>query len=122
MIRKILQFALIIGVLILVGCNKAQESNKDKILGKWVSTDKTDTLIFVDYTNFWKGDTGWYNGDHFNYQLIGDSIKVQYSGKLFIYVNPTMHKYYFNNNDLTIDFSNRECYGFPKKEISYTRN
>ena len=49
--------------MIFAGCNKDQ-ADKDKIPGKWISTDQTDTLVFVDYTNLWRWDTGYLYGDH----------------------------------------------------------
>jgi hypothetical protein len=121
MSSKILLSCLIMIVLISLGCKKDQGiSNQDQILGTWISVDKIDTLNFVDRTNLWRSDINM-NLDHYDYQLINDSIKIGYSGKLYIYVLPTKHRYYLNGNNLSIDFSNRLCYGFDLRVINYNR-
>jgi hypothetical protein len=119
--RKILISCLIMIALIFLGCKKDQGiSNQDQILGTWISVDKIDTLNFVDRTNLWRSDINMYS-DHYDYQLINDSIKIGYSGKLYIYVLPTKHRYYLNGNNMSIDFSNRLCYGFDLRVINYIR-
>jgi hypothetical protein len=108
-------------VLALASCEKDQDSSsQDHILGTWISEDNNDILNFVDSANFLKSNINM-QSDHYDYQLINDSIMIGYSGRLYIYVVPSMHKYLLNGNNLTIDFRNRHCYGFDSQEINYTR-
>ena len=110
----------IIVLLILVvisGCNKF---NQNEILGTWISTDKTDTLEFVDNSNFYKSSK-YMRHEHYDYHLYKDSIEIRYSGTLMILVQPTKHKYYLDNNTLTIDFRNKICYGFNSAEITFIK-
>jgi hypothetical protein len=100
----------------LSGCSK-DEIIAGKIIGTWISTDKTDTLDIVDNNNFYK--TVGIPHDHYNYWLETGSIEIQYEGVLKVLVHPTKHKYQLDNNTLTIDFSNKMCYGFERKEITY---
>ena len=102
--------------LIFFSCEK----NQEKLLGKWVSTDKSDTLDFVDGSNFYKSSINMRH-DHYDYQLFKDSIKIGYSGKLYVLVTPTFHRYFFDETNLVIDFSNKSCYGFPLKEMIYAK-
>lgn len=114
--RPIIFFQFLLSLIIIGGCEKDKSSiNPDNILGTWVSFDKKDTLFFADRTNLWK------NSDHFDYQIIKNSIEIRYSGRLFIYVYPTIHSYHLKGNDLTIDFSKKKCYGFERGVISYKR-
>jgi hypothetical protein len=114
--KRVLQFIVIWGFSLMVSCEKDQRMpNADNLLGTWVSLNKSDTLTFVDKTNLWR------KSDHYDYMVMNDSIKIGYSGKLYIYVLPTNHKYYLGGNNLSIDFSNRNCYGFELKLISYSR-
>lgn len=102
--------------LFFISCEKNQEI----LLGRWVSTDKSDTLDFVNESDFYKSSVDMHY-DHYDYQQFKDSIKIGYRGKLYILVHPTNHKYFLNGNNLTIDFSNKNCYGFPLKEMTYTK-
>ena len=108
-------------VLVLASCEKNQDSSsQDHILGTWISEENNDTLNFADSTNLLRSNINMHS-DHYDYQLINDSIRIGYSGRLYIYVIPSMHKYLLNGNNLTIDFSNRHCYGFALQKINYTR-
>lgn len=99
-----------------VSCKKEKKlDNQGGIIGTWVPTDKSETLTFADENNLWK------NSDHYDYEINNDSITIGYSGKLYIYVLPTNHKYYLHGNTLSIDFSNKTCYGFDLKLKNYTR-
>jgi hypothetical protein len=102
--------------LIFLSCEK----NQEKLLGKWVSTDKSDTLDFVDESNFYKSSINM-RYDHYDYQLFKDSIKIGYRGKLYVLVTPTFHRYFIDGGNLVIDFSNKSCYGFPLQELTYTK-
>ena len=102
-------------------CKKSElKTNQEELLGTWVSIDKTDTLEFTSENDFYKSN-GDMSSDHYDYELFNDSIEIRYNGILFILVHPTNHKYSINNNQLTIDFSNKMCYGFNAQEISYTK-
>jgi len=113
-------------VLILIaiatfGCEKHNLSiNQEKILGTWISLDKSDTLDFVDDNNFYKSNIGMHY-DHFDYKLFVDSIEIGYSGIMYILVKPTKHSYSMEGDRVTIDFSNRICYGFTNQEETYTK-
>jgi hypothetical protein len=98
------------------GCRKNDDYKN--LLGTWVSKDLIDTLDFTSDTSFNKMYSG--SPDYFKYELSKDSITIQYSGKLFIYVLPTAHHFQLNDQELTIDFSNG-CYGFRKQIINFTR-
>ena len=110
---------LLIGIL--ASCDKVKDSsNNDNILGIWISTDKSDTLDFIDKTNVYKSNA-FFRHDHYDYQLDIDSIEVGYKGILYVLVKPTTHKYNLDGNNLTIDFSNKSCYGFESNVMNYTR-
>jgi len=98
------------------GCKK--NDNYKTLLGTWVSTDLIDTLDFTSDTSFNKMYSG--SPDYFKYGLSKDSITIQYSGKLYIYVFPTTHHFQLNDQELSIDFSNG-CYGFRKQILNFTR-
>jgi hypothetical protein len=120
-IKKLLRLNLLMIVLITVSCQKSQnESNLDNLLGTWISTDKSDTLYFIDAINLYNSNTTMHY-DHYNYGLINDSIKIGYSGRLYIYVLPTMHSFHLEGNKLSIDFSKKNCYGFDVKVMNYTK-
>lgn len=110
---------LILFVILVVfpGCRKFDQN---VLLGTWISTDTVDTLEFVDDSNFYMSNIGLRH-DHFDYHLDKDSIEIKYSGTLMIYVLPTKHKYFINDDTLTIDFRNKICYGFSQNEISFVK-
>lgn len=120
-IKKLLQFSLFMIFVIILGCQKDHNaSDLDNFLGTWVSTDKSDTLFFIDVANLYNSNTNMHY-DHYDYKIFDDSIKIGYSGKLLIYVLPTMHSYHLDGNKLSIDFSNKSCYGFDSQVINYTK-
>jgi len=107
---------LIFTIVLTSACRKDDETvNRERILGTWISEDQNDTLDFTDQSNFYR------NGDHFDYTLYYDSIEVAYSGRLFILVMPSKHKYQLTGDNLMIDFSNRNCYGFDMKVEHFAR-
>ena len=119
-------YKTILGLLLMVfivfaGCSKDKiETKREKLLGTWVSIDKTDTLYFTTDDDFFKS-SGYMISDHFDYKLFDDSIEIGYRGRLYILIYPTKHKYSIDNNNLVIDFSNKRCYGFPLKEMQYLK-
>ena len=115
--NKISRLALILIVITFLSCDKIPQ---DKILGTWISIDNSDTLDFVDNNNFYKS-TVYMRYDHYDYQLYNDSIEIGYRGKLYVLVLPTKHKYHLDGNNLTIDFSNKICYGFGMQIMTYTK-
>jgi hypothetical protein len=107
--------------LMFFSCKKdGNLKNQEKLLGKWISIDKSDTLDFIDKNNFYNSSL-YMHYDHYDYQLFNDSIKIGYRGKLYILVMPTNHRYFLNGNNLTIDLSNTNCYGFPLQELTFTK-
>ena len=117
----ILSILLIVVVTLLTSCSKDEiETNQNELLGTWISTDKSDTLYFVNIKDFYRSN-GHMVYDHFDYKLFKDSIEIGYSGKMYILVMPTMHKYSLDKGKLTIDFGNKRCYGFDLKEMTYTK-
>jgi hypothetical protein len=112
---------LILLALSTMGCDKYNlENNKEMILGTWVSLDKNDTLDIVDENRFYK-TVGTMQNELFSYELFVDSIEIVYSGSLYILVYPTKHKYSLDKERLTIDCSNKNCYGFSNQEKTYTK-
>jgi hypothetical protein len=119
--NRIPGIVLILIAIAIMGCDKYNlANNKEKILGTWISLDKSDTLDIVDDSNFYKS-TSHMHYDRYLYELFVDSIKIGYSGILYIAVKPTNHKYFIDEDKLTIDFSNRNCYGFSNQETIYTK-
>ena len=59
---------------------------------------------------------------HFDYAVYNDSIEIGYEGILYILVLPAKHKYSFSSDNLTIDFSNQNFYGFNRKSIVYAKD
>jgi len=107
--------------ILLAGCNdESLKLNQNRILGTWISTNNLDTLHFLDDSNFFKSSSTMHY-DHFDYQLFTDSIKVGYSGVLYISVKPTMHKYSLTEGSLMIDFENQQCYGFDLIKMTYDK-
>ncbi len=103
--------------IIFSGCNNFDEA---LILGTWISTDKADTLEFTDNHNFYKSSQ-MMRHDHYDYHIDKDSIEIRYNGTHMIYVLPTRHKYYLESNKLTIDFANKQCYGFRREKITFIK-
>jgi hypothetical protein len=118
-IKLIQCISLIVIALTIVGVSGCKKNDDyKKLLGTWVSKDLIDTLDFTSDTSFNKMYSG--SPDFFKYELSKDSITIQYSGKLFIYVLPTTHHIQINDEVLTIDLSNG-CFGFRKQIINFIR-
>lgn len=113
---------LILIAISMFGCDKYNlANNQEKILGTWISLDKSDTLDIVDDSNFYKSTIGMHY-DHYDYELFVDSIEIGYSGILGIAVKPTRHEYSLDEDKLTIDFTNNKlCFGFSNQETTYTQ-
>ena len=107
-------FIFFISVVTLASCSDNTVSQQ-RILGTWISTDKKDTLDFVDNNSFYKSQ------DHYDYKLARDSIEIKYNGMLMVYVHPTKHKYSLDHNTLIIDLSNTSCYGFELQKMNFIR-
>lgn len=120
-INQISDVLLILLALSMMGCDKYKlANNKEMILGTWVSLDKNDTLDIVNESRFYK-TVGTMPNELFVYELFVDSIEINYSGSLYILTYPTKHKYSLNEDRLTIDCSNKNCYGFSNQEKTYTK-
>lgn len=115
-------FMLFFIILIMVTCEKYDEPyNSEMIIGKWTSIDKIDTLEFDDNGNLYKSTIN-IRHEHFDYKILRDSIEIKYSGLSYILIYPTKHKYSIIDNKLSIDFSNKPCYGFTSGQlISYVK-
>lgn len=96
---------LFIGLIFSSCSEDVLEMNQDRLKGTWISTNRLDTLEFVNNNSFFK------NSDHFEYNLAQDSIEVRYNGILYILVQPTRHNYTLTDDILVIDFTN-DCFGF----------
>lgn len=112
---------LLIMVIFLTNCSKDEiETIQKELIGTWIAVNKNDTLEFNSESGFYKSN-GYMAYDHYNYELFKDSIEIGYGGKMFVLVYPKMYKYSIDNGNLTIDFSNKQCYGFPLHEMTYTK-
>ena len=100
-----LHLLLILLLILISGCEKDNEIDKDLLLGEWVSTDQVVLLDFKSENDLYR------NGDHYIYSVSNDSITIQYSGVLYIYVQPTTHHCQLKGDELIIDFR-PYCYGF----------
>ena len=106
-------------VFLLSGCEKNTTVDED-LNGEWIATDKSDTLYFVDENNFYHSSAAMHY-DHYDYSVEGDSLVIGYSGKMYILTLETKHYFELKGDDLMIDFSNRQCFGFPLKKMRYNR-
>ena len=105
---------LFVAILTFISCNKNQLYDKEDLIGIWKSPDSSYKLEFKTDNDFLR------NGDHYNYWLMPDSIKIQYSGILYILIKPTTHSYNLKRNILTIDFRSG-CYGFDSEILKFIR-
>jgi hypothetical protein len=109
----------VIPLLFLVtACEKNNQIDYKEFLGTWISSDFTDTIEFTTDKDFYKMFSGV--KDHFDYSLTNDSIKIGYSGMMFILVKPTTHSYSLSGKNLTIDFR-PECYGFRSQKLTFQK-
>jgi hypothetical protein len=119
--KSILGILLLVLVILLTNCSKDEIGiNQKEILGTWIAVDKSDTLEFTSESDFNKSN-GYMISDHYDYELFKDSIEIGYRGKMYVLVYPTMHQYSIDNGNLIIDFSNKQCYGFPLQEMTYIK-
>lgn len=110
---------LVIASVFLLSCNKNPKIPASVIIiGTWISADKSDTLDFVDSESFYKSNINM-TYDHYDYELLNDSIKIGYSGSRYILVAPSIHFYNLSGGKLTIDFTNKQCYGFGLEQVDY---
>ncbi|MFA5648011.1 MAG: hypothetical protein WC951_06850 [Bacteroidales bacterium] len=110
---------LVIASVFLLSCDKDPKNPASGIIiGTWISADKSDTLHFVDRESFYKSDINM-TYDHYDYELLNDSIKIGYSGSRYILVVPSSHFYKLSGEELTIDFTNKLCYGFGLERVDY---
>jgi len=119
MLKASVIFAAVILLTLFAGCDKNRVTGDD-LPGEWVSTEKSDTLFFVDKSSFYQSNANM-RYDHYDYYVFGDSIEIGYSGMMMILVPKTKHYFKQNGDELMIDFSNRQCFGFPKEKIKYKR-
>lgn len=111
-------FSLVV-ILVLTNCSKDDAYLNQMELGVWISTDKKDTLEFKSQNNFYKSNL-FMQDENYDFKMLPkDSIQIGYRGKLFIDVEPTNHKYTLVGNEMTIDFTNKSCFGFDEKLTTY---
>jgi len=100
-----------------VGCEKNNDSNlkidKQILIGKWVNTQlNTDTLFWKD-TIIIRSDTITSLPKHsYNYELIEDSIKLEYNGEYYILVPKSSFKLIINADKSIITIEGIDNY-FP---------
>ena len=108
-------------VILMSNCSENDLGMKEEqILGRWIASDKSDTLNFTTENDFSKSN-GYLHEDHYYYEISNDSIEIGYNGHLLILVIPTKHKYSLGDKTMTIDFSNKPCYGFSEGIITYEK-
>lgn len=101
----------------LVGCEKNNDSmliiDKQSLIGKWVNTQlNTDTLFWKD-TIIIRSDTITSLPKHsYNYELIEDSIKLEYNGEYYILVPKSSFKLIINADKSIITIEGIDNY-FP---------
>ncbi|MCX7987161.1 MAG: hypothetical protein N2662_09510 [Bacteroidales bacterium] len=113
-----MQIFILLGLFVFIGgCNKDNEIkpmiDKKVLIGKWVNTQlKTDTLFWND-TIILRTDTITSLPKHsYNYELIQDSIRLEYNGEYYILVPKSSFKISINSDKLTITIEGIDRY-FP---------
>jgi hypothetical protein len=99
--------------------NSCEKESYSKFIGTWVSTDRADTLFFINNSIFNKSFSDGIK-HIFEYSYCKDSIIIQYKGPNKILVMPSAHYYDLDNRKLTIDFTNG-CYGFKREKETFLR-
>lgn len=117
---KLYRFSYTALIFLLFNCSKGEQNLEQIELGLWISLDNRDSLDFKTRNNFLRSNDNMVD-DNYDYQEFNDSIRIGYRGKLFIGVEPTMHRYWVDNKRLTIDFTNQSCYGFNSEVITYMK-
>ena len=117
---KIFLLMFVLAPLLFTGCEKTTVVNSEDLLGEWVAESKADTIRFVDKGNFFHSSKD-FSFSNYEYSVEGDSMTVLYIGFLKIYVQPTTHYFELKEDELMIDFSNDQCFGFPKEKMHYKR-
>ena len=121
MTGRIILYGLLLTIVTSSGCKKDDNlTPEEQILGVWVSTSTDDILDFTDEDTFYKSNKNIHN-EPYRYQLEKDSIEIQYSGESFIAMPPTKHKYSMSGSRLTIDFTNKGCFGFPLELLTFVK-
>ncbi len=92
----------------------------DDLLGEWIEESKTDTIWFTDNTNFYHSTKNMHY-DHYDYTIKGDSMEIGYSGMMMILVPKTKHYFELKGDELMIDLSNKQCFGFSQEKMHYKR-
>ncbi|MBT32440.1 MAG: hypothetical protein CMO01_22480 [Thalassobius sp.] len=106
---------------LMVGCSDDEITiSHEDLLGTWITLDKSDTLQFTSEIDFYKSSKTM-SYDHYSYQLLKDSLQIGYSGKMFVLVYPTKHQFNIDKDELMIDFSQVECFGFDSEKITYLK-
>lgn len=113
-----MQVLILISLFVFIlGCEKDNDSNlkidKQTLVGKWVNTQLyTDTLIWKE-TIILRTDTITSLPKHsYNYELIDDSIKLEYNGEYYVLVPKSSLKVIINSDKSIITIEGIDNY-FP---------
>jgi hypothetical protein len=72
----------------------------DRFVGRWVTTDKIDTMYFITNDHFRLHDNYF---SLYAYSYTSDSITIDYAGPDKIYVKPVTYHYNFDGDTLTMN-------------------
>ncbi|RUA07464.1 MAG: hypothetical protein DSY82_08040 [Flavobacteriia bacterium] len=118
MLKFLSVFGVVVIMFVFSGC--VETVIPEDLNGEWIAENIPDTLYIVDDSNFYHSNESMHY-DHYDYSVEGNSLLIGYSGKMMIFVKKTKHEFELQGDDLTIDFSNEFCFGFPKEKINYKR-
>ncbi|MFV0606046.1 MAG: hypothetical protein ACK5NK_09420 [Niabella sp.] len=105
-------------ILSFAGCKEDNDSTqkieKEKLIGKWVNTQLEIDTLFWDNTIVLRNDTLTSLPKHsYNYELIEDSLSLEYDGEYYILAPKSNFKLSMNKDKSVITIEGIEGY-FPK--------
>ncbi len=118
-IKYTFSFTALMAALLVSGCDETSVTGDD-LTGEWIDASKADTIFFMDDKNFYHSSKHM-RYDHYDYAIHGDSIEIGYNGMMMILVLKTRHYFELKGDELMIDLSNKQCFGFPKEKMHYKR-
>ena len=105
--------------LIFNGCQKDYHSSQ-RFIGSWVTTDLSDTMIFLTNTSIYRPHNNYY--DLYGYSYTTDSITIHYTGPDKILVLPMVSKYLFVQDTLMINYKSNYYPTITKGLKKYLKN
>ena len=105
--------------LIINGCQKEDQASQ-KFKGSWVTTDLSDTMIFLTNASIYRPHNNYY--DLYGYYFTSDSITIHYTGPDKIFVLPMVSKYLFVQDTLIINYKSNYYPTIIKGLKKYLRN